>query len=48
MKVVVFGSSGSSSDSSAKTNQRALRVYLAVHKRMDAIHGTVFVTIGES
>ena len=31
MKAVMFCSSGSSSDSSAKTNQRAFRVYLAVH-----------------
>ena len=31
MKVVMYCSSGSSSDSSAKTNQRSFGVYLAVH-----------------
>ena len=46
----MFCSSGSSSDSSAKTNQRAFKVYLAVEVTNDSqiIHGTVFVTIGES
>ena len=50
MKAVMFCSSGSSSDSRAKTNQRAFRVYLAVEVTNDSqiIHGTVFVTIGES
>ena len=50
MKAVMFCSSGSSSDSSAKTNQRAFKVYLAVEVTNDSqiIHGTVFVTIGES
>ena len=31
MKVVMYCSSGSSSDSCAKTNQRSFGVYLAVH-----------------
>ena len=50
VKVVMFCSSSSSSDSSAKTNQRAFRVYLAVEvtNYPQIIHGTVFVTIGES
>ena len=32
MKLVMFRSSGSSSDFGAKTNQSALRLHLAVHR----------------
>ena len=46
MKLVMCCSSSSSSDSSAKTNQRAFRVYLAVEVTNDSqiIHNTVLIS----
>ena len=46
VKLVMCCSSSSSSDSSAKTNQRAFRVYLAVEVTNDSqiIHNTVLIS----